>query len=138
MSVFYYHKQNMVAQKLAEMTEVKGFVYHNRNELNLRIQKELAQAGYDIWPQCHSVIGSLAGSIDLHIELNPDDELDRYTLKLCKSKTPWCFYRIINGPKMSGVLGYCSDGALTPFAMGAAEMAQKGIISVSSMPRVAA
>jgi hypothetical protein len=135
MPVFYYHPQNVIAQRLQEMTGQRGFLYTNRSELELKLQKQLTEAGYDIWSTCHGVIGSLAGSIDLHIPLNPDDELDRHTLKLCKTKTPWCFFRIVNGPKMSCVLGYCSTGAHSPFAMGSAEMAQKGIISSSFVPR---
>ena len=137
MSVFYYHRQNIFSKKLMEMTGKHGFLYTNRGELEFRIQRELVEAGYDIWPTFHGVIGSLAGSIDLHIPLDPDDPLDAHTLKLCKTKTPWCYLKINNGPQMSGVIGYCSTGAQSPFSMGNAEMAQRGIIPVSYVPRAA-
>ena len=135
MPVFYFHKQNKLAKHLTDVANVPGFTYQGRGELDFKIQRLLSDAGYDLWPTCHSVIGSLAGSIDLHIPLDPDLELDRYTLKLCKTKAPWSFYKVINGPKMSGVIGYCSAGALTPFAMGTIEQAQKGITAVGFVPR---
>lgn len=135
MSVFYYHRQNSLAKKLSEMANIHGFMYTNRSEMELRIQRQIAEAGYDIWSTFHCIIGSLAGSIDLHIPLNPDDELDRHTLKLCKTKSPWCFLKVINGPTMSGVVGYCSSGAESPFLKSNIQMAQEGIIRTSYVPR---
>jgi hypothetical protein len=140
MPIFYYHPQNKLAKQLAEMTGQKGFLYTNRNELEFKLQRQLAELGIDIWPQFHTMLGSLAGTIDKHLlqtpnALDPDNELDRHTLKLCKSsQTPWSYIKIFNGPKMSCVLGYCSTPASSPFNMSAVQMAQKGIIGVSHMP----
>lgn len=135
-AVFYYHPRNSIAKKLHELTQVRGFMYANRAELELRIAREMSEAGYDIWPQFHSVIGSIAGGIHLHIPLDPDNELDQHTLKQCKTnKTPWCYFKVVNGPKMSQVVGYCSTGAHQPFAMTEAQKAQRGIIHSSYVPR---
>ena len=103
--------------------------------MEVKIQRFIAELGYDIWPTFHTVIGSLAGAIDLHINLDPDDPLDSYALKLCKNLSPWCYIRVANGPKMSCVVGYCSSGANNPFAMSTAEMSQKGITKTSYVPR---
>jgi hypothetical protein len=140
MPVFYYHPTNQIAQRLAEMTRQKGFMYTNRAELEFKLQNQLAEAGYDIWSTFHTMLGSLAGTIDKHLlqspsALDPDNELDRHTLKLCKSsKTPWSFIKVLNGNKMSFVMGYCSTPASNPFGMSALQMAQRGIISTSHMP----
>ncbi len=138
MSIFYFHRSNAIGQKLSEAYGSHGFVYHNRYEMELKLQKIISECGYDLWPTFHTVIGSLAGSIDIHIPLNPDNELDRDALKLCKNQTPWCFVRVANGPKMSCVVGYCSSGANNPFAMSTTEMSQKGIIKTSVVPRASA
>jgi len=135
MPVFYYHPQNAVSKKLAEITNSKGFLYVNRGELELKIQKLVVEAGYDLWPTFHTVLGSLAGTIDKHLPMNPDDELDRHTLKLCNSsKTPWSYVKVLNGPNMSCVIGYCSTPASSPYALSNSEMARRGIIAVSHMP----
>jgi len=135
MPVFYYHPRNSVGQKLQEINGSKGFLYTNRGEMELRLNRQLAEAGYDIWPTYHCVVGSLAGCVDMQIALDPDDELDRHSIKLCATKTPWTYVKVINGPKMSCVVGYCSSSANSPFSMTNAEMAQKGIISSSYIPR---
>lgn len=136
MPVFYYHTQNELAKKLSEATNKHGFIYANRGILELTLQKEIAQIGYDIWPTFHTVLGSIAGAIDLHVPLNPDDELDQHTLKLIKqSRAPWCYVKVNNGPRMNTVVGYCSTGAQSPFSMGAIEMAQKGINGATYIPR---
>jgi hypothetical protein len=125
--VFYYHPHDEVPKLLAEMTGVRGFLYTNRGELEFKLQQQLIEAGYDIDPRFHTVIGTLAGSIDYHIPLNPDDELDRHTLKLCASKAPWSWIKILNGPRMMMILGYVSSAGSSPYGMGAIEMVQKGL-----------
>lgn len=136
MAVFYYHPQNDLAKKLAEQAQQHGFMYPNRGVLELTLQKQIADLGYDIYPTFHTIIGSLNGAIDEHIPLNPDNELDRHTLKLCKqSRLPWCFVKVNNGPRMSGVVGFSSTGAQSPFGMGVVEMAQRGLTSASYVPR---
>jgi len=141
MPVFYFHPISRIPQKLAEMTGEKGFLYTNRNELEMKLQRLLAESGEDIWPTFHTMLGSLAGTVDKHLSqlpgggLDPDNELDRHTLKLCKSSpTPWSFIKVFNGPRMSFVMGYCSTPASSPFNMSAVQMAQKGIISTSHVP----
>ena|SRR5215208_2999739 len=143
MPIFYYHPQNAVAKKLAELTETRGFIYDNRAVMEIKLQHQIAEAGYDLWPTFHTVLGSLAGTIEKHLmqtnkPLNPDDELDRITLKICKSSaSPWSYVRVVNGPAMSCVVGYCSTPASSPFNMSAAEMAKRGLISVSHVPGIA-
>ena len=127
MPVFYYHPQHEVPKLLAEMTRQHGFLYTNRGELEFKLQQQLIEFGYDISPRFHTVIGTLAGSIDYHIPLNPDNELDRHTLKLCASKAPWSWIKILNGPKMMFIMGYVSSAGSSPFAMGSVEMVQKGL-----------
>lgn len=136
MASFYWHITNEIAQKLKEVSEVKGFLYTNRYEMELKIQKYLAEAGYDIWPTFHTVLGSLAGQITDYIELNPEDPLDDHSIKLCRNNhSAWCFVRIANGPRMSTCVGWCSSGANNPFALSTTQMAQAGIIRTSFVPR---
>lgn len=140
MPIFYYHPQNEVAKKLAELTNSRGFFYENRGVMEIKLQHLIAEAGYDLYPTFHTMLGSLAGTVEKHlmqtgVALNPDDELDRMTLKLCKSSSsPWSFVKVINGPQMSCCVGYCSTPASSPFAMSATEMAKRGLIPVSHMP----
>lgn len=135
-AVFYYHPKNLIARKLKDLTQTKGFLYTNRAELELRLAREMSEAGFEIWPQFHTIIGSIAGGIHLHIPLNPDEELDRHTIKMCQSnQSPWCFLKVVNGPKMSQVVGYCSTGAHQPFGLTNTQLAQKGIISATYVPR---
>jgi len=135
LSVFYFHKQNVLAKKLAEVANCHGFMYGNRAELEFKLQGLISDAGYDLWPTFHTIISSLAGAIDLHIALNPDDELDRHTLKLVKNRASWSAIRVVNGPKMSTCVGYVSQGAQSPMSMGTVEQAQKGLIHTSYVPR---
>ena len=136
MPVFYFHPQNSVAKKLQEANDDgRGFLYVNRGQLEFKLQNILDKAGYDLWSSCHFVIGSLAGAIDLHIPLDPDVELDRHSIKLCKTKASWSYVKVLNGPKMSCVIGYCSSPASNPYNMTTTEMAQKGIIQAGYVPR---
>lgn len=138
MPVFYYHPVNKIPQKLSEMTNKRGFLYTNRPELEFILQRQLSEAGYDLDPRFHTIVGSLAGSINYHIPLNPDDELDRHSLKLCKQKSSWSYLKVLNGKKMAFIMGYVSTMGGNPFAMTNAEMAQKGIIQTTTIPRIAA
>lgn len=135
MSVFYFHPQNIVAKKLADLTQVHGFQYGTRSELEFKLQGLISDAGYDLYPTFHTVISSLAGAIDLHLPLDPDNELDRHSLKLVKNRASWSSIRVVNGPRMSTCVGYVSQGAQSPIGMGTTEMAQKGIIRASYVPR---
>lgn len=135
MSIFYFHRQNTLAKQLSEMTRMHGFQYGTRSELEFKLQGMIADAGYDLWPTFHTVISSLAGAIDLHLPLDPDNELDRQSLKLVKNRASWSSIRVVNGPKMSTCVGYVSQGAQTPIGMGTTEMAQRGIIKSSYIPR---
>lgn len=140
MPIFYFHPTNTVARQLSEMSNERGFFYTNRSELEFKIQRLIGEAGYDIWPNFNTVLGTLAGNVEKHLQqsfaLDPDNPLDNQTLKLCKSSpTPWSWMKIHNGPKMSFVVGYCSTPALNPHGMSAVQMAQKGIIQTSVVPR---
>tara|TARA_R110000868_G_scaffold56650_7_gene175202 strand:- start:399 stop:815 length:417 start_codon:yes stop_codon:yes gene_type:complete len=136
MPYFYFHPKNSVGQKLADNQGAHAMAYTNRAELDMRLQSLIVEAGYDLWPACHTVLGSLAGPIDKTLPLDPDNEIDRTVMKLCKaSPAPWSYVKILNGPQMSCVVGYCSTPASSPYAMTASEMAQKGIIQAEYMPR---
>lgn len=135
MPIFYFHPQNRIPQQLAEMSRQRGFQYTNRGELDLKLQRLLVEADYYIDPRFHTIAGSLAGTIQHHIYMNPDDELDRHSLKLCKQNTPWSYIKILNGKDMMFIMGYASSGGASPFTMGVTEMAQKGLIGVSHIPR---
>lgn len=140
MPIFYYHPENIVSKKLMDLTNSRGFLYDNRGVLEIKLQQQIAQAGYDLWPTFHTVLGTLAGSIVKHLgqqadALNPDDELDRLTIKLCHSSpTPWSWVKVLNGPKMNCVIGYCSTPATSPHSMSAVEMAKRGIIATNFVP----
>ena len=135
MPVFYYHPQNAIPQKLVEMTGKRGFLYSNRNELELILQRQLIDLGHGIDPRFHTIVSTLAGSIDYHLPLNPDDELDRHALALCKQKSPWNYIKVLNGRDMMFIMGYVSSGGGSPFNMSATQMAQKGLIGASYVPR---
>lgn len=135
LSVFYFHRQNKLAKQLSEMTGMHGFIYSVRSELEFKLQGMIADAGYDLYSSFHTVVSSLAGAIDLHIPLDPDNELDRHTLKIVKNRASWSSIRVVNGPKMSTCIGYVSQGAQSPIGMGTTEMAQKGILKTSYVPR---
>lgn len=135
MPIFYFHPQNVVPRELAEMTRSKGFMYTHRGELDIKLERLIAEAGHDIWSTYHTVLGSLPKSVDQMIPLDPDDPLDAHTLKLCNSsKTPWSYIKVINGNKMSFVMGYCSTPANSPFALSNTQMAQKGIMPTTYIP----
>lgn len=136
MPVFYYHPVNRIPQILSEMTNVRGFTYLHRGELELTIQNQLIKAGMDVDPRFHTVVGTLAGPLNYHIALNPDNELDRHTLKLCKSNTSWSYLKILNGKTMSFIMGYVSSAGGNPFGMSTVGMAQSGLIQVSHVPRL--
>jgi hypothetical protein len=133
--VFYWHPNNLIAQKLADCSGVKGFLYQNRPELDMKIMRLLGEAGYDLYSTFHTLIGSIGGQINERVELNPDVELDRHTLKLIKNNVAWSYCKVINGPRMSGVIGYCSSSGGNPYAMSDMQRAQAGITPVSFVPR---
>lgn len=137
MPIFYFHPQNEIPKKLIEMTGCRGFNCVNRGELEFKLQNLFSQLDIDLWPTFHTVVGALGKKVTEFITLDPDDELDRHTLKVLKSSaTPWSYLKIMNGPQMNFVLGYTSIPASSPFALTAAQMAQKGIIGVSHVPSV--
>lgn len=137
-SIFYWHPVNDLAKKLRDQNGgAKGFHYQTRAELDFKLQRLLIDAKYDVWPTFHTTLGPLGGPGDLvsRIELDPDDPFDQHTAKLCnKQHINWTFIKIHNGPNR-GVIGYCTSSANSPYAMGSAEMAQKGIINATYVPR---
>lgn len=135
MPVFYFHRQNTLATKLIEMTGEKSFLYQSRGELEMKLQRLIGEAGYDLWPTFHTVMGGIASGIDLKFELDPEDPIDNHAIKLCKKDAPWYFVKIHNGPKMSCVVGYSSSCGQGPFNMSNTQMAQAGIIRTSVVPR---
>jgi hypothetical protein len=135
MPVFYYHPQNAIPKQLVEMTGKRGFLYSNRNELELILQRQLIDLGHGIDPRFHTIVSTIAGSIDIHIQLNPDDELDRHALALCKQKSPWNYIKVLNGKDMMFIMGYVSAGGDSPFGMGVVQAAQKGLTSATYIPR---
>lgn len=135
MSVFYFHQQNQTAKDMAQATNSRGFIFSHRGELEFKIQGILSDMGHDIWPTCHTVISNIRESIDCIIPLDPADPLDAVALKIVRNKQPWCFVRVVNGPRMSTVIGYSSLVAQNAVAMSMAEQAQRGIIRSSYVPR---
>lgn len=135
MPVFYYHPQSRIPQELAGKYEKRGWIYQSRGELELTLQRQILELGYDILPTCHTVMGTMPGSIEYHLTLNPDDELDQHSLKLCKNKSPWSWIKVLNGRDMMFVIGYTSSSAASPFAMGTVQQAQMGITGATMIPR---
>lgn len=133
MALFFWHPNNPIATKMREFTGKHAFEFSSRGHLELTLQNLISQAGYDVWSSCHFVIGS-AGSIDKYIRLNPDDPIDARALLYVKAEKPWHFIKIVNGPTMQDCIGYVSIGG-APMSMTNAEMAQKGIISATYVPR---
>lgn len=141
--VFYFHPNNTLAVQLRDLfheqnpkDKSKGFLYATRGELDFKLQKLIGDAGYDLWPTFHSTVGPLGGPGDIitRIEFDPSDPLDQFAAKLCRQNMNWAFIKIHNGP-MRNVVGYCTSSVSTPYNMGAAEMAQKGIIQTTVVPR---
>lgn len=135
MPIFYYHRTNIIGAKLMEMTGEKSFMYQSRGELELKLQRLIGEAGYDIWSTFHTVIGGIASGIDLKYELDPEDPNDSYSIKLCKKDAPWYYVKVVNGTKMSCVVGYSSSCGQGPFNMSSTQMAQAGVIRTSFVPR---
>lgn len=135
MPIFYYHPTNEIPQKLSEMTNQRGFLYQNRGVLELMLQRQLADAGYLIHPCFYTVISSVGNSIEHYIDLNPDNEFDRHTIKVCQQKAPWNYVKILNGTDMMFVIGYVSAGGNAPMSMSPTQMAQRGIINTNYVPR---
>lgn len=135
MAIFYYHPVNKVPQQLSEMTGKRGFTYVSRGELELTLQRQLIEAGYEIDMRFHTIISTLAGSIEYHVALNPDDEFDNYTLKICKQKAPWSYIKVLNGSNMMFIMGYVSSSGASPFAYTPTQLVQKGIIGSTHFPR---
>lgn len=135
MPIFYYHPLNSLSKKLIESTRERGFLYTNRSEMEFRIQQKIADLGYDIWPSFHTVLGSLGTPITQIIPLDPSDTLDSHTLRVCKLGGSWGFIKVVNGPQMQDVVGYCSSLSGQPYNMTNAELAQKGILSATYVPR---
>lgn len=142
--VFYFHPNNTLATKLKEVyheqnpseKSSKGFLYATRAELDFKLQRLVSDAKFDMWPTFHTTVGPLGGPGDIvtRIEFDEGDKLDQYAAKLCNRLMNWAFIKIHNGP-MRSVVGYCTASVSTPYNMGAAEMAQKGIISATFVPR---
>lgn len=135
MAYFLFHRQNAIAQKLQEANEgVEGFVYRARQEMEQILRHLMQVAEIDIDPRLYMHIGSLAGPIDKHLPLDPNNELHAQILKVCRNKNPWSFVKLDNGPKLKCVIGYCNSDPSQPFLMTSAQMAQKGLINTSFVP----
>jgi hypothetical protein len=138
--IFYFHPQNEIPKKLAEMTRSKGFMHTNRPEFEFKLQTLFAELGIDLWPTFHTVLGSLPGTIISHMKqqpnfFDPDNEMDKHTMKVCKvSPTPWAWVKVVNGPQMNFIVGYSSMPALNPYNMTPVQAAQRGIVGVSHLP----
>jgi hypothetical protein len=134
--IFYYHTMNKVARDLAALTNTRGFLYSNRGELELKIQRQVAELGYDMWPTYHTVLGAMDGQLHKFFQFNPDDPLDNYAIKLIKKDTAWCYVKIVNGKAVQGVVGYCSSGTANPYGLSEIQKAQAGITPVGFVPRM--
>jgi hypothetical protein len=134
MGVFILSPTQEIAVKLRDYLQAPGFVYQSRSHMEMLLLKHLSDIGTDIWPTAHFILGSLAGSLDYHLALNPDDPVERQAQKLCEAKTAWSYVKLRNGPRMNFVLGYSSCDAANPFAMSPSQMAQKGIIQSTFIP----
>lgn len=141
MTIFFYHTQNKISKKIAEATGKEGFTYLARPHMEEIIKADMKAAGFDIYPDFYCSIGSMAGTIADHLQLNPDIPLHRMALKASKAQNqkmgiPWAYVKINNGPQMRFVIGWCNSDPTTPFLMSNAQMAQKGIIQTSIVPGV--
>lgn len=140
MGIFYYHPNNPAAQKIRdadhELAGAKGFFFNNRAELDFKLARLIKDAGYDLWPTFYTTLGPLGGPGDLvsRIELDPANPMDVYAAKLCKQGGAWSFVKVHNGHDRF-VIGYSTANAAQPFNMTSAEMAQKGIIQSTYVPR---
>jgi len=134
MGVFVYSKTQEVAKSICEMIEAPGFIFSSRGEMDLVILRHLSDVGKDIWPTYFTTLGSLAGSLDIHMELNEDDEVERAAKKMCATKKAWSYVKIQNGPRMNFVIGYSDCSPASPFAYSNTQMAQKGLIQTTVMP----
>lgn len=135
MPIFFYHPKNSIAKDLKEISEQDGFIYKARPHMEMILKDHLLKAGYDISPEFYCSIGSLAGTLQTHIALNPDNEFHRIAEKACKNKTPWAYVKINNGRRMKFVIGYCNSDPSTPFLLSNVQMAQSGLINSSFVPR---
>lgn len=136
MPFFLYHPSNKIAQKMKEVAEGDAFIYQSRPHMENILKHHMQLAGLDQNPQLYMHIGSLAGSVDKHVALDPENETHNQILKFCHSqnKTPWSFVKLDNGPRMKCVIGYCNSDPKTPFLMSSVDMAQKGLLDVSHVP----
>jgi hypothetical protein len=132
MAIFYFHPNNLVAQKLRNQHGARHIIYSNTNELEFAIKKLILESGDEISPRTHLRLGALGGDIMHYIKLE-ETEADEHARKLCKLKSPWSAVKVINPPE-SYVIGYCSSSNLQPVRLTAAQQAQLGLISSSYVP----
>lgn len=140
MPVFIYHPLNTIGKQLKDAFDEDGFTYVARPQLELIIQDKMTKAGIEVTPQFYCHLGpmgyqSLFDMIDKNIQLDPDIDMHKQILNSFKMKKPWAFVKLNNGPDMKCVIGYCNSDPSTPFLMTNAQMAQKGIIQTSFVPR---
>lgn len=136
MAIFYYHLTNQLARDLEEVNGPRGFMFQTRGELEFKLQRQLAELGYDIWPSFYTVLGSMGASINYFIPLDKDDPLDAHTIAVCKNSAAWSWIKILNGPNLNQIIGYTSMSCMKPIALTNTEMAQKGITSATYVPRM--
>lgn len=140
MPVFIYHPLNTIGKKLKEAYEEDGFTYIARPHLEEILKDKMLKAGIEVAPQFYCHLGpmayqSLFEMVNKNIDLDPDNKTHKQILNSFKMQKPWAFVKLNNGPKMKCVIGYCDSDPTTPFLMTNAQMAQKGIIQTSFVPR---
>jgi len=98
------------------------------------ILNHLKDIGLDIYPTAHCIIGSLAGSLDVHMALSDDIDIERTAKKHCHPNKAWSYVKLMNGPRMSFVIGYSDADAIQPYAYTKAQLVQKGITNSTFIP----
>lgn len=141
MPVFIYHPTNAVGKKMREAFEEDGFQYTARPHLENILKDKFAKVGIEIHPSLYFHLGSMSGlslhqTLDKFFKLDPESNpLHKQIIYHFKSKNPWAYVKMNNGPKMQGVIGFCNSDPSQPFLMSPAGMAQSGIIDTTFVPR---
>ena len=139
MSVFIYHPTNKIAVMLKEFFEEEAFMYANRAYLDQEIKDRMTKAGLDIWQNMYVHIGSMSAPalhdiVNANMKIDLENPIHKQIVHHFKTKSPWSFVKVLNGPN-SFVVGYCNSDPSVPFLMGAVQQAQSGLIDTSFVPR---
>lgn len=138
MTIFFYHPINEISQKIVKACGVDSFTYVNRGQMELILKHHMKEAGIDIDPQFHCQLGSLAGTVEDHMQLDfENNEVHKLAHKIIASnKTPWSYVKLNNGRQMRSVVGYCNSDPSVPFLHTNAQMAQLGLTDSTFIPTV--